>query len=148
MMTLNKQLRKAVSNVIDLFERKKLAEPPSVQSLALQCSEEIAENWERFARNNRLNDYFLSSVPVWALPQVNYLSDLNAISSVENKIHLNAIINAPDTSGGSHLGWIAAFEINGLRVETPVMMCEAYARCFNILLFLKLGRALTQHGIT
>ncbi len=139
-----------MSNVIDLFNRRKLVlvEKPTIETLATGCVEDISENWERFARNNRLNDFFLSSVPVWALPQLNYLSDLNAVSNVENKIGLNVIVNAPDTSAGSRLGWVAAFEINGLRFETPVMMCEAYARCFNILLFLKLGRALTQHDIS
>lgn len=134
-----------MGDVIDMFSTRKT--PPSVESLALKCVEEISDNWERFARNNRLNDFFLSSVPVWALPQLNYLSDLNAISVVENKLGLALILNSPGTSAASKLGWVAAFETQGIRIETPVMMCEAYARCFNILLFLKLGRELTNHGI-
>lgn len=134
-----------MGDVIDLFSNRKA--PPSLESLGLKCAEEISDNWERFARNNRLNDFFLSSVPGWA-SQVNYLADLNAISVIENKLGLSLLLNAPGTSASSKLGWVAAFETKGIRVETPVMMCEAYARCFNILLFLKLGREITNHGIT
>lgn len=136
-----------MSNVIDLFAgRRKPAAKLSVEELARKCSEEISDNWERFARNNRLNDYFLSSVPSWATRTINYLADLNAVSTVENKINLSILLNAPGTSPSSHLGWVASFELQGVRVESPVMMCEAYARCFNILLFLKLGRALQQQS--
>lgn len=137
-----------MANVININEhRKKPIEPPSLEVLASRCSEEISENWERFARNNRLNDFFLSSTPVWSLPHINYLSDINAISIIENKINLALLLNAPGTAGASQIGWVAAFEIKGIRIETPYMMCEAYARCFNILLFLKLGRELTQLGL-
>ena len=138
-----------MTNVIDISKHfKKIPEPPTIESLAAQCSEEISENWERFARNNRLNDFFLSLVPGWAQPQLNYLSDINAISVIANKINLAVILNSPGTSPASKLGWVASFMIKGVHVETPIMMCEAYARCFNILLFLKLARALTQHGIS
>lgn len=136
-----------MSNVIDMFGPKKPREIPSLEILVASCCEEISENWERFARNNRLNDYFLSNVPLWAMPQLNYLSDLNAISVVENKLGMGLLLNAPETSPSSKLGWVAGFEIKEVKVETPVMMCEAYARCFNILLFLKLSRELTNHGI-
>lgn len=136
-----------MSNVIDMFGPKKPREVPSIEALAAQCSESIAESWERFAKNNRLNDFFLTSVPLWALPQLNYLHDLGAVSGVEAKLGLAVVVNAPGTSPSSRLGWVAAFELRGVRVETPVMMCEAYARCFNILLFLRLSRELTNHGI-
>jgi len=137
-----------VNNVIDMFNPKKPREaPPSIEALAVRCTDLINENWERFARNNRLNDYFLSCVPLWAMPQLNYLSDLNGVSTIENKLGLSVVVNAPGTSPSSKLGWVAGFEIKGVKVETPVMMCEAYARCFNILLFLKLSRELTNHGI-
>ncbi|WP_407306211.1 hypothetical protein [Acinetobacter sp.] len=137
-----------MTNVIDISSRfKKTPEAPTLEFLALRCVDEISENWERFAKNNRLNDYFISSVPVWALPKVNYLSDLNAISLIESKINLAPIIYSPGSSATSRLGWVAVFIINGTHVATPVMMCEAYARCFSILLFLKLCRALVENGI-
>lgn len=136
-----------MSNVIDMFNPKKHREVPSIDALAVDVTESISENWERFARNNRLNDYFLSCVPLWAMPQINYLSDINAISTIETKLGVAIILNAPGTSESSKLGWVAGFEIKGVKIETPVMVCEAYARCFNIILFLKLSRQLTNHGI-
>lgn len=136
-----------MSNVIDMFSPKKPREVPSIEVLAVRCVDDISENWERFARNNRLNDFFMKSIPSWAAPGLNYVSNLNAVSVVETKLGLSFILYAPGTSPSSKLGWVASFEIKGVKVETPVMVCEAYARCFNILLFLKLSRELTNHGI-
>lgn len=136
-----------MGDVVDLFPAKGLRAVPSVEALAARCGDDISEDWARFARNNRLNDYFLSCVPLWALPQLNYLSDLNAVATVEAKLGLSPIVNAPGTSAASKLGWVAGFDTKDVRVETPVLMCEAYARCFNILLFLKLSRELTNHGL-
>jgi hypothetical protein len=79
---------------------------------------------------------------------VNYLEDLNELSSVEQKIHLEPQIVSPGFDVlGNALGWIAAFRLNGVIVSTPFMLNEGYARCFNILLFLKLKRELHTHGI-
>lgn len=135
-----------MSNVIDLFGAKK-PQAPTLEVLVAKCTDDISENWQRFAKNNRLNDFFLSCIPHWAIPQINYLSDINAISVIESKLGLAVIVNAPGTSPSSKLGWVAGFQIKDVNVETPVMMCEAYARCFNIILFLKLSRELTNHDI-
>lgn len=136
-----------MSNVIDMFSKRELQVTPTLEALVVKCIDDISENWQRFAKNNRLNDFFLSCIPHWAIPQINYLSDINAISVIETKLGLSVIVNAPGTSPSSKLGWVAGFQIKDANVETPVMMCEAYARCFNIILFLKLSRELTNHGI-
>jgi len=135
-----------MADVINLADRRKAA-PPTIQELAKTCTEEIQGNWERFARNNRLNDYFVQSCPTWTQPNVDYLSDLNALSVIEGKINLNVLVTAPGVSAPDQVGWLALFKINGLSVGTPPMFSEAYARCFNILLFLKLGREMTLAGI-
>lgn len=138
-----------MAEVIDLSKhRKPPIEHPTIEQLAALASEEIAGNWERFARNNRLNDYFASSTPTWSNPHTNYLGDLNAVAIIESKINIAVAVSAPGHAGVSQLGWVASFKINGITIATPFMVCEAYARCFNILLFLKLGRELTQRGIT
>ena len=121
--------------------------PPSITALAQLCSDEILGHWEKFAQNNRLNDHFISCVPAWAQPSVNYLEDLNALSVVEQKIGLDPQVIAPGFSPDNALGWIAAFRLNGIIVATPFMVNEGYARCFNILLYLKLKRDLVTHGI-
>lgn len=130
-----------------MFAPKKPRVIPTLEELVASCVDDISVNWERFALNNRLNDFFLSSVPLHSMPSVNYLADLNSIASVEHRIHLSVILNAPGTSESSKLGWIAGFEIQGTKVETPVMMCEAYARCFNVLLYLKLNRELVNNDL-
>lgn len=137
------------AEVINMADRRKpvIIEKPSVEQLAHECCDEIAGNWERFARNNRLNDYFVQSVPLWTTTGVDYLSDLNALSVIESKINLGVLISAPGVSNPNQIGWLAIFKMNDVNVGTPPMFSEAYARCFNILLFLKLGRELTQAGI-
>jgi hypothetical protein len=137
-----------VADIITLSDhRKPPIEHPTIEQIAATCSEEIAGNWERFARNNRLNDYFTSSTPSWSVSNTNYLADLNALSAVEGKINISISISSPGQLGRAQIGWVASFRINKVAIFTPVMVCEAYARCFNILLFLKVGRELTQRGI-
>jgi len=136
-----------MADILQFPPPKKRPELPTVAQLALDCSEEIDGNWEKFARNNRLNDYFVQSVPSWTQPTVDYLSDLNALSLIESKIGLNIGLFGPQTIDESQIGWLANFKINGIPVGTPFMMSEAYARCFNILLFLKLRREMTTLGI-
>lgn len=137
-----------MAEIIDIASRRKPPpEKPSLESLASWCIEDIQGNWERFARNNRLNEFFVTSVPVWAQPNVNYLEDLNALSIIEQKIHLEPQLVAPGFSPDNALGWIGAFRMNGIVVATPFMVNEQYARCFNILLFLKLKRELVTNGI-
>ena len=74
------------AKVINFLDFKKTAENRalSVEQIAERCSDEISWNWERFARNNRLNDYFVQNTP-WTDNTINYLSDLNALSLLENK---------------------------------------------------------------
>ena len=138
-----------MADIITLADhRKKPEEKLTIEQLASECVAAIAGDWERFARNNRLNDYFLQHTPQWTREKVDYLSDLSALSVIENKIGLGLYLVSPEASAStSQLGWVAGFKLNGVRFETPPMAFEAYARCFNILLFLKLGRELTQNGI-
>jgi hypothetical protein len=137
-----------VAEIIDISTRfKKPAPKPTVTELAQFCADEILSHWEKFASNNRLNDYFTSSTPMYCKGGVNYLEDLNALSLVEQKIYLEPQVVAPGFNEKNALGWIAAFRLNGVIVATPFMVSEQYARCFNILLFLKLKRELQTHGI-
>ena len=139
-------MKVGVADVIQFADHRRRApeEKPTVDQLARQCSEEIAQNWERFARNNRLNDFFVQSVPAWTESSIDYISDLNALANIEKKINLWPCISASPRQ----VGWVAAFHLNNVVVVTPPMFTETYARCFNILLFLKLGREMTQAGIS
>ncbi len=140
-----------MADIVDISTRFKKVTPPAtvtVTEIAQHAIEEITSHWEKFASNNRLNDYFLQCVPTWAQPAVNYLEDLNALSSLEQKIKIDPQVVAPGFSPDNALGWIAAFRVNGIVVVTPFMVSEQYARCFLILLFLKLKRQMKEAGIT
>lgn len=52
----------------------------------------------------------------------------------------DVMVFAPGTTEDEHPGWVSAFTMADFYVETPPMVCEAYARCFCILLFLKVKR--------
>lgn len=137
-----------MADVIDISTRFKKPPPkPTVAELAQFCTDEILSHWEKFASNNRLNDYFRSSTPMYSRSDVNYLEDLNALSLIEQRVHLEPQIIAPGFNDKNTLGWIAAFRLNGSIVVTPFMVNEGYARCFNVLLFLKLNRELQSAGI-
>ena len=135
-----------MADIIDLASRRKPA-PATVHALAIACVEEIQANWEKMARGNRLNEFFISSTPSYSQPSINYLEDLNGLSNVELKIGLDPQVVAPGFSPDNALGWIGAFRLNGIVVVTPFLVNEQYARCFNILLFLKLKRSLVTNGI-
>lgn len=134
-----------MADIINLADRRRKA-PPSLEELIGQAVDSIMADWERFAKVNRLNDYFIESAAAWTEAGTNYLSDLNAISSIEGRIGLLPLLRAPISR--EQLGWQASFYIRSGKVHTPDMSFETYARCFNILLFLKLRRDLLAHGYT
>lgn len=132
-----------MSNVVNLSDFRKpkfeIEEAKDLQQLCQECSDEIAEGWAKAAKINRLNEYFISSVPTWTEEHVDYLSDLNALSFIENKIKLPLILRSPQDDT---IGWAAGFKFQNEIIESaPIYFTEHYARCFNILLFLKLRRA-------
>ena len=137
-----------MADIISLSDhRKKPEEKPTIETIVMSSLESIAGDWERFARNNRLNDYLRQAAPQWTKDNVDYLSDLNALSIIENKINLGLYLVSAEAAAKNQLGWVAGFKISGVRAETPPMAFEAYARCFNILLFLKVSREMTQNKI-
>ncbi len=137
-------------NIVDLaaFRREKhdaLEVKPDIVQLAHGAKERTDFEWEKFAKLNRLNDYVTSSLPSWANANINYLQDLNEVGMVETKIGLVLTLTAPYNS---QIGWRAGFVLKGGTFYTPDMSYESYARCFNILYFLRLKRELTQRGMT
>lgn len=127
------------------FDTIKRRAAPTVHELITQAAEWVMHDWEKFAKLNRLNDYFTSTASVWTREGVNYLEDLNAVSVIEQKIGMNIVVRSPLIS--EHMGWKASFPLQSTTVYTPEMPFETYARCFNILLFIKLKRDLLAAGM-
>jgi len=131
-----------MAEIIKLSDRRK-KEQPSLQYLIDNAVELTSIEWEKFARLNRLNEYFLQKAGIWADNSISYMSDLTAISEIEQKLGMSIIVRSPFQS---NLGWRASFPTKSSMITTPDMPFETYARCFNIILFLKLKRDLVQHG--
>ena len=129
-----------MADVINMSDHRKKKPIPSPQEVVLFCTDAVMQEWERFAKNNRLNEYFTSSIPSYAKHNINYLSDLDEIAVVEGRISLLPGIWAPGINGPSQFGWRACFRFGEVLVETPDMASEPYARCCNILIFLKVKR--------
>lgn len=130
-----------MGDVISFTDRKK-APPPSLTSLIETALVDIDSNWARFAKTNRLNNFFVQSVPMWAKQNVDYLTDLNELALIESKINMPAF-----SVGLQAAGWIAQHQLRDTIVCTPPMHTESASRAFNILLFLKLSRDVNLHGI-
>ena len=133
-----------MSNIINLADfRKPAVVELDLPTLAQTCIDDISTNWANAAKINRLNEFFLQSASGYASPSINYISDLNSVSSLEDKIKLQLVLKSPQDG---FIGWIAGFRHGDVTIETAaVHYSELYARCFNILLFLKLNRELKLH---
>lgn len=136
-----------MADVIDISSRFRKA-PPPLKDIVAHCIDDIMSNWERFARNNRLNDFFLESIPSYTDSSASYVSDLNVLAQLEQNVRMSPGVLAPGLNGPAQLGWRVCFKINGELVETPDFISEGYARCCGVLLFLKIKRDLTTHGVT
>ena len=134
-----------MADVISLDARRKKPLPmkPSDQDLYLFYSEELLAHWEKAAKLNRLNEYFISCTSLYTDELKNYLDDLSAISKVEQNIGLSPQVLSPGYSEVS-TGWVSAFRLGYAIYATPPLASEAFSRCFNILLFLKLKREFAE----
>lgn len=105
--------------------------------------------WEKLARHNRLNDYFKRqfSSHVEYGTTTNYMSDLNAISILELKLDMFPIIWFPGMLNKTQHGWIVEFRFGDEKVFTPELANEPYARCFALLLFIKVKGAALAAGL-
>lgn len=136
-----------IINLADKRKQVKVEKPKATfEEVYFFCVEHIEEEWEKAAKTNRLNEFFVANAEPYSTTDVNYLSDLNAISALEAKVGVSVFIRSPDSTDddAGNVGWIAGFIVQENMVSSPEMFTEAYARCFNILLFIKLRRELSQ----
>ena len=132
-----------MADVINIADRRKKEKPP-LEELITQAVEFIQQDWEKFARGNKLNDFFTSFASVWVDPGVSYMNDLNSIGVIEQKLGITIVVRSPF---GGQMGWRAASVFSGGTAWTPDMPFESYARCFNVLLFIKLKRDLLANDM-
>ena len=136
-----------MADIIDISTRFRKA-LPSLDEIAAFSIEDIMNDWARFARNNRLNEFFLEMIPSYVDAKLSYMSDLNAVANLEQHVRLTVMVMGPGFDGAHQLGWRAGFRLNGQHFETPDFISEAYARCCAVLLFLKMKRELISRGMS
>lgn len=130
-----------MGEIVQLFPKRK----PTIEQLELEAIEYIGAGWERAARNNRLNDFFIEQTKPWSKTDTSYVLDLNPLSMMESKLGMIITIRSPV---GVILGWQASFMVGDHFLSTPILSFETYARSFNILVFMKLRRDFVSHGYT
>lgn len=138
-----------MSNVINMADFRK-SEPVPIEQLveeAAKTVEEILYDWEKMAKNNRLNEYFCSTAPSIMKEGVGYLYDLNELSRIEHIIQLSPTILGPGTITTSQWGWVVRFTVKEpWQVSTPQLPSETHARAFAIILFMKMKRLVLQQS--
>lgn len=129
-----------MADVVNIADFRKKPPPMSPQDVVAFCVEHVMGEWERFAKSNKLGDFFIAGIGSHAKPFVNYLTNLTEIGILEQHLGVMPGIWAPGINGPSQLGWRACFRFGDVLVETPDMAFEPHARCCNILIFMKIKR--------
>lgn len=133
-----------MAEIFNIADHRKKKPPPSPTEVVSFCTDDVMTNWERFAKTNKLNEFVATSLGVYANETTNYLQHRAAVADIEDKIGLLPGVWAPGINGPSQVGWKACFRFGDVLVETPDMTSELYARCCNILIFLKVKREMVQ----
>lgn len=142
-----------MGEVVDFTARRLAkASPPKVvtmDALYEDALHHLLTDWEKMAKGNRLNDYFKATVPnLRQYPEnANFMADLNEVSRLELNIELYPMVFFPGTTDRKQHGWLVQFMLGTFKVSTPELASEAYARCFAILLHLKLKRDAIAAGL-
>jgi hypothetical protein len=127
------------ADVIDLAARRAAAQAPEpVAARATRAADALLDMWLEAVRVNRLGPFFASMLPASADPAVPYTSSLDAVAGLEQTLGVAAATFAPGTFDAAQIAWRAAHAVEGATVLTPELPTEAQARCFNILLCLRL----------
>lgn len=112
-------------------------------------TEEILTEWQQAAVNNRLSEYITKKLPAHARgpKHTDYVNDLNAIATVEQKLGMKVAIFSPGTTRNNTYGWLVAFHRGKEIFSTPPdMASEGMARALNILLCVCFERTLKSLG--
>lgn len=132
------------------LEKQKSAKPlVTMETVTSEAIDYLLGEWEKMARHNRLNDYFKRALPnlIEYGNKTNFMADITAVAGLEMNIDLFPMMFSPGTMNKKQLGWVVSFHIGEHQVATPELANEAYARCFGILLYLKVKRDALSHGL-
>jgi hypothetical protein len=139
-----------MGEVVDLAARRQAKQEAEAAKLPTKTMESVIEasldfiqhDWEKMAKYNRLNEFFKRSLAnsIDHKSKENFMSDLNAVAKLELNFEFFPAMYSPGTRAEKQMGWVVEFKVGDVKVCTPELASEAYARCFAILLFLKTKR--------
>lgn len=135
-----------MANVINIDDKRKKKPQMTPVEMVAFCNTDVMDSWEKYAKSNRLNEFFSINASIYTKPEINYLSNISEIVSIERVLGMHPAIYAPGIISQQQIGWRAGFRFENILVETPDMASEEYARCCNILIWLRIKRAVSQAG--
>lgn len=141
-----------MADIIDFTERRlgQKKEQVTLATLEENAIQLLLGDWEKMARNNRLNEFFKTSLASVIDPasRVNFMQDLNEIARLELNLQVFPIVYHPGTIADKQHGWVVMFHLSKEHwTKTPELASEAYARCFALLLHSRLRRAALEANL-
>lgn len=152
------------NNIIDINKAKMLKQgdhyvtPGNLQTKLkfVEVSEELIQTF--FKTNPSTFDitcFFCDELPQEVLNEFTFkryeltkaIEDLNVLASIERMVGLNPVIFSPTCTDANMVGWIAGFHMANCVFSSPELKTEGLARAFNILLFLRMKRALKAKAV-
>ena len=150
--------------VIDINKAKMLKQgdhyltPGNLQTKLrfVEVSEELIKVF--FKTNSSVFDitcFFCDELPKEVLDEFTFkryeltksAEDLNVLANIERMIGLNPVIFSPTCTDANMVGWIAGFHMANCVFSSPELKTEGLARAFNILLFLRMKKALNAKAV-
>jgi len=120
------------------FPKKQIDIKASTEKTPEGILEDLTLFWGEHWEKNSLNEFIFASAVPYGDAEADYLSNLNAISKLEELVGIKPSIYR--VSDLNFAGWVASFYWDGVEMTTPRFYTEAEARAFNVLLYLKLKR--------
>ena len=115
------------------------------KSVFIMVISEMTEEWQDYATVDNLNQYILDVFRDKLIDRsLDYTGSLDSISKLEQHLRFNPMVLGPGATVGNSLGWGAGFYLNGNLYGTPEFSTEIHARCFNLILWVKLKEALRK----
>lgn len=103
----------------------------------VEAADDVAADWQRDAKRNRLNEYIKSILPPrLQTAGVDYVNDLATLSEIEQELGMAVLMFYPGCTEDNPRGWSSAFQIQNEVYGVPQNMpSEASSRALNICVF-------------
>lgn len=118
------------------------------QYMTVDISGHILEDWQRFTKLNKLQEWFIQCLPMYTKPNVNYLNNLSEIAAVEKLMGYTPrmVLRGPDYSDAAEF-FKAKAKYGDYVITGPEMLTEEHARAIMLLIYNKVKREFTAANL-